>query len=103
MDRQVLTAPESFKRFLDGHAPSVAMSQDRRENQCLAGVTQENAKRQRRNDEALDPNEQATRDTCHATRVTTHERLFPFNDNFTVVRDLSEDQRKRLTSSLSLR
>ena len=56
MDRQVLTAPEAFKRdaWMD-MLPVSARSQERRENQYLADVTQENDDRQRRNDEVLDP------------------------------------------------
>ena len=41
-------------------------------------------------------------------KVTTHERLFPFSDNFTILMfvvasDPSEAQRERLTSSFSLK
>ena len=41
-------------------------------------------------------------------QVTTHERLFPFSDNLTILMvivasDLSEAQRERLTSSFSLK
>ena len=53
-------------------------------------------------------NAQGTRDNLCATHVTTHESLFPFNENsttlmFTVASDLDEAQRERLISSLSLR
>ena len=45
--------------------------------------------------------------TATSAQVTTHDRLFPFSDNLTtlmfiVASDLSEAQRERLTSSLSL-
>ena len=46
--------------------------------------------------------------TATSEEVTTHGRLFPFSDNLTtlmfiVASDLSEAQRERLTSSLSLK
>ena len=58
--------------------------------------------------DTLDPDAQETRDRWNATQVTTHERSFPFSDNLTtlmfiVASDLSEAQRERLTSSLSLK
>ena len=77
-----------------------AMSQEQRETQYRAHVDQ-------RGLAALDPNSQETRDQWHATQVSNYESLFLFSDNFTtlmfiVVSDLSETQRERLTSSLSL-
>ena len=50
----------------------------------------------------------ATRERWNARHVSNHERLVPFSNNLTtlmfiVVSDLSEAQRERLTSSLSLR
>ena len=56
MDRQVLSAPEEFLRdaWID-MLPVSAMRKERRENQYLADVTQENDDKQRRNDEVLDP------------------------------------------------
>ena len=85
--------------------PVSAMSQERRESQYLADVTQEYAEGQGRNDEVWTRNGHAIRDNCYATQVTIHERQFPFNDNLTtlmfiVASDLSEAQRERLTSSL---
>ena len=78
--------------------PVSAMSQERRETQYLADVSQLNEERQRRNVTALDPNSQETRDQWHATQVTNQGRLFPFSDNLTtlfiVARDLSEAQRQ---------
>ena len=88
--------------------PVSTMSQERRENQYLADVTQLSEERQRGNAAALDPNSQETRGHWYEMEVTNHKRFFPFNDNlttlmFTVVSDLSEAQRERLTSSLSVR
>ena len=88
--------------------PLSAMTQRQIESQYQADMTQLNAARRSRNEEVLDPNEQATRDNWYATHVTTHGSLFPFNDNlatlmFIVASDLNEAQRERLTSSLSLR
>ena len=75
------------------------MSEERRQNQHLADVAQENAERQGRSAEVLDPNAQATRDRWHATQVSNHEKLFPFSDNvttlmFIVVSDLGDAQRE---------
>ena len=88
--------------------PMSAMNEERRRNQYLADVTQESEERQRRNVDTLDPDAQETRDRWNATQVTTHERSFPFSDNLTtlmfiVASDLSEAQKERLTSSLSLK
>ena len=66
-------------------SPLSAMSQERRESQCMAEMTQLNAERRCRHEARLDPTQQGTRDTWYATQVTTHERLFPFNDNLTTV------------------
>ena len=71
-------------------------------------VTQLNEERQRRNAAALDPNSKETRDFWYDTQAANHERLFPFSDNLTtlmfiVASDLSEAQRERLSSFLSLR
>ena len=73
----------------------------------LADVIRQNEERQTRNEEVLDLDASETRDRWNATPVTTHERLLPFNDNlttlmFVVASDLSEAQRERLSSSLSL-
>ena len=87
--------------------PLSTMSAARRRNQYLDDVTQENGERLRRNVEFPVPDAQKTQDNCYATQVSNHESLFPFGDNLTtltfiVVKDLSEVQRERLTSSLSL-
>ena len=62
--------------------PMSTMSEERRQNQYLADVTQENVQRQRRSAEVLDPNEPETRDKWYATQVSNHEKLFPFSDKF---------------------
>ena len=85
--------------------PLSAMSQERRYSQKMTNMTSKNAERQSRNEALLDPAQQGTRDTWYTTHVTTHERLFPFNDNLTTVMfivagDPREAQRERLTSSL---
>ena len=83
------------------------VSEELRQNQYLADVTQEKVERQTRNAYVLDPNAPETRDNGYATQVSNHESLFPFGDNLTtlmfiVAGDLSGGQRERLTSSLSL-
>ena len=89
--------------------PLSALTQQQRESQYQADMSHLNAERPyQKIEEALYPNEQATRDSWNATHVTTHERLFPFNDNLTtfmfiVASDPNEAQIERLTSSLSLR
>ena len=90
MVKWVLIALATLKGFLDGHAADVH----------LADVGQENADRQKRSVELLDPDSQATRDRWNATLVSNHGRLFPFSDNWTtlmfiVASDLSETQRER--------
>ena len=87
--------------------PMSAMSETRRQNQCLDDVNRENGERRRRNEEILDTDAPETRDRWNATQVTTHERLFPFSDNLTtlmfpVASDLIEAQTERLTSFLSI-
>ena len=87
--------------------PMSAMSGTRKQYQNLADVTRGNEERQRRNEEMLDPDAPETREGWNVTQVKTHERLLPFNDNLTtlmfiVASDLSEAERRRLTSSLSL-
>ena len=52
--------------------PVSTMSQERRENQYLADVTQLNEERQRGNAAALDPNSQETRGLWYAMEVTNH-------------------------------
>ena len=83
------------------------MSAEARRNQYLADVAQENEDRRSRNAEVLNSDTQETQDNRHATQLSNHESLFPFSDNLTtlmfiVVNDLSEAQRERLASSLSL-
>ena len=61
----------------------------------------------KRNADILDPGAPETRDRWNATQVSIHEQLFPLSDNLTTLMcidasDLSEAQRNRLTSSLSL-
>ena len=85
--------------------PLSAMNQQQRESLYQAGMTHLNAERRSSNEARWDPTQQGTRDTWHATQVTAHERLFPFNDNWTslmfiVASDPREAQRERLTSSL---
>ena len=75
------------------------MSEERRQNQYLADVSQENVERQRRSTEVLDPNAQEIRDRWYSTQVSKHEKLFPVSDNLTtlmfiVVSDLSDAQRE---------
>ena len=91
--------------------PLSTMSEERKQNQYLADVTQLNEERQKKKCYrsgfwlARDPNSQETRGHWHATKVSNHERLFQFSDNLTtlmliVASDLSEAQRERLTRSL---
>ena len=80
---------------------------DREVSLHLADVNQKNDERQRRNFDILDPEAPEIRDNWYATQVSIHEQLFPVSDNLTtlmfiVASDLSEAQRERLTSSLSL-
>ena len=87
--------------------PLIAITEQQRESQYQADMTQFNNERRGRSAAAVDPSQQATRDQWHATQGTNHERPFPFSDNLTTlmciaVSDLSEAQRERLTSSLSL-
>ena len=51
------------------------MSEERREKQYLADVTQLNGERQRKNATALDPNSKETRDHLYAIQVTNHETI----------------------------
>ena len=52
------------------------MCEERRQNQYLADVTQENVERQRRRAEVLDLNAPETWDKWYATQVSNHEKLF---------------------------
>ena len=56
--------------------PLSTMSEERRQNQCLADVTHDDVERQRRSAEVLDANLPETRDKWYATLVSNHERLF---------------------------
>ena len=107
MDRQVLAALESFKRCLDGLV-TTGSPDSATKRQYKADMTQVNAERHGRNEAALVPSQQRTRDNWYVTHVATHGSPFPFNDNLTtlmliVACDLSESQRERLKSSLSLK
>ena len=87
--------------------PMSSMSEARRQSLYQADVERENGDRRIRNHELLDPEARETREGWNATQVTAHEALFPFSDNLTTLMfidasDLSEAQRERLTSSLSL-
>ena len=82
--------------------PLSSMTEQQRENQYQANMTQLNNERLNRNETA------GTRDNWYGTHVATHGSLFPFIDNvttlmFIVASDLDEAQRERFTSSLSLR
>ena len=86
--------------------PLSNVSEERRRNQYLNDVTQENEERQIRNAEVFDPNAQETQNNWYATQVSNNESLCPLTDNLTtlmfiVASGLSEAQRERLTSSLS--
>ena len=88
--------------------PVSSMTEQQRESQYQADIARLNGEWQGRNQAALDPNQQATRDNWYATHVATHGSLFPFSDNLTTLMfivgsDLNEARRERLTSSLSLR
>ena len=78
-------ALEAFERFLDGLVTVSAMTQEQRESQYPADMTQLNAERRSRNEDALDPSQQGTRDNWYAAHVTTHGSQCPFNDNLTTL------------------
>ena len=87
--------------------PMSSMSETRRQSLYQADVERENGDRRIRNHELLDPEAPEAREGWNATQITAHEALFPFSDNLTTLMfiaasDLSEAQRERLTSSLSL-
>ena len=88
--------------------PMSALSEERRRSQHLADVAQENVERRTRGETALDPNTPENREGWNSAQINNHESLFPFTDNlitlmFIVASDLTEAQRERLTSSLSLK
>ena len=108
MGRQVSSLLKRLKDSWMDLLPLSAMTQEQRESQYPADMTQLNAERRCRNEDALDPSQQVTRDKWYASNVTTHGSQFPFNDNLTtlmliVASDLNDAHRERLTSSLSLR
>ena len=89
-------------------APLSSMSEEQRQSQYLADVNLDNQERTIRNVDDLEPSTQETRNRWNVNQVNIHEQIFPFSDNLTtlmfiVASDLSQAQRKRLTSSLSLR
>ena len=92
-----------LKRFRDAWMdmlPLSTMSEERRQNQSLPDVTQENVERQRRSAEVLDPTAPETWDKWYATQVSNHEKLFQPGDTLTtlmltVASDLSETQKER--------
>ena len=59
MDRQVLAAPESFKRCLDGLV-TIGSPDSATKSQYKADMTQVNAERHSRNEAALVPSQQRT-------------------------------------------
>ena len=87
--------------------PMSALTEGQRQNQYLADVAQENVERLARGETALNPNAPENRERWNSAQVNNHESLLSFSDNLTtlmfiVASDLSEAQRERLTSSLSL-
>ena len=97
-------------RLLDGHVTneqhaSSSESETRRQNQFH--VARKSEERQCRSQELLSPDFPETSVVWNAALVAAHERPFPYSDNlttltFTVANDLSETQRERLTSFLSI-
>ena len=85
-----------------------ALSEERRPNQYLADVGQENAERLTRGETASVPNTPENREEWNTAQVNNNESLYSFSDDLTalmfiVASDLSEAQRERFTSFLSLR
>ena len=106
MDQQAFIAPQAFEGCLDGHATDVFHGR-KRQNEYHADVARENEERRRRSQELLNPDLPETRERWNGTQTASHEGLFPCSDNlttlmFVVASDLSEAQRERLKSSLSL-
>ena len=88
--------------------PMAAVTDEQRKNQHLADVAQEEVERPATGETAVDPNAPENRERWKTPHVNNHESVFSFSDNLTtlmfiVASDLSEAQRERLTSSLSLR
>ena len=87
--------------------PLNSMSETTRQDQNLADVARLNPERQSRGQDLLNADLQENREEWNATQVAPPEMLFPFSDNLTTLRfisasGLSEAQRERRTSSLSL-
>ena len=81
------------------------MTEQQRDTQYQAKMTQLNAERTDRNQPPLETNAQETRDNWYASHVATDGRLFPFSDNLTTLMliigsDRNEAQ-KRKTYKLS--
>ena len=107
MDWKNFITPQAFERLLDGHATTNNISENRRQNQFHADTARESREGRSRSQELLSPDLLKTSEEWNATQVAAHERLIPFSDNlttflFTVASDLSDAQRERLTSFLSL-
>ena len=87
--------------------PLSGLTQQPRESQYPADMTQLNADRRSRTETHLDPSPKGTRDNWYVTHVTAFESLFPFNDilttlMFIVASDLTEVQRETHNFSISL-
>ena len=68
-----------LKRFKDSWIdmlPVSTLSETGKQNQYLADVAQENADRQTRSVQLLDPNAQPTRDRWNATQVSNDKKAF---------------------------
>ena len=83
------------------------MNEERRQIEYLDDVKHENEERQRRNTDILGPSAPETRGEWYATQMRLHDQLFPFSESLTslmyiVASDLSEVQRERVISYLSL-
>ena len=77
LDRQVFSAPKRLTDAWMDMSPLSAMSQERRESQCMAKMTHLNAESSNRKiEEALHLHEQASRGSWNATHGTTHGSLF---------------------------
>ena len=108
LDWKILFASEACERFLDGHVTFVVHDGTAKRESIPGRHDSIKCRKTGRNQAALDPSQQATRDNWYATHVATHGSLFPFSDNLTtlifiVASDLDEAQRERVTCSLSLR
>ena len=85
------------------------LSEEQRRIKYLADVVQEHhAEILTRGETVLDPNTRENRERWNTAQMSNHEGLFTYSDNlitlmFIVASDLTEAQRVRLTSSLSLK